>query len=65
MAFRHATPLVQISEMQEEETATSRVSRPPISLWEYQTSFITRIRQHAFGLISEDIQTSNTQAKTL
>lgn len=53
-AFRHALQLVQISEAQKVETATSRVFRTPTSLWEYQTSFIkiiTRIRQHAFSSV--------------
>lgn len=55
-AFRHGTRFVGISELQEEEIATSRVFRTPISLGEHQTSFITRVLQNAFGLTSEGIQ---------
>ena len=53
MAFRHSMRFVQISESQKEETATSRVFRTPTSLWEYQTSFITRFPQHHFALYPE------------
>ncbi len=55
-AFRHALRFVQISELQKDETATTRVFRTPTSLWEYQTSFITRVRQHALGLCSDGLR---------
>lgn len=65
MAFRHGLRLVQTSELKKDETATSRVIRTPTSLWEYQTSSITRICQHALGIYSERHTLSNAQAKTL
>ena len=64
-AFRHDIRLVQISELQKDETATTRVFRTPTSMWEYQTSFITRIRQHAFGSLLRRHTASNAQARTL
>ena len=61
MAFRHSMRFVQISESQKEETATSRVFRTPTSLWEYQTSFITRFPQHHFALYPESPEAYSLQ----
>ena len=62
-AFRHVIRLVQISELQKDETATTRVFRTPTSMWEYQTSFITRIRQHAFCPLAPKAYSSQPASK--